>query len=203
MTSKEEPQSPNPRDSALPAHGCVPGQGRPQVYENGKGASALTTGATKVMLIKPTPILPLIALCTVALCGAQTLSQQELERRIAFADAHFASPATKGQVVLPATAGSQTDRGRAYIALGPPDQVKDLECRPNTDCLPWEEWTYRDIPKIGRDVCIVFWDLGLNNYYKFVELPCDAQRGDEAGAKRRSEQIRKLIQQTLARVGRK
>jgi GWxTD domain-containing protein len=155
------------------------------------------------MLLKPTLILLVVALSSVAPCGAQAPSQQELERRIAFANAHFASPATKGQIVLPAIAGSQTDRGRAHIALGPPDQIKDLECRPNTDCLPWEEWTYRDIPKIGRNVCMVFWDLGLNNYYKFVELPCRAQRGDEAGAKRRSEQIRKLIQQTLARTGTK
>jgi GWxTD domain-containing protein len=153
------------------------------------------------MLLKPTLMLLLIALSTVTPCGAQAPSQQELERRTAFADGHFASPATKGQVVFPATAGSQTDRGRAYIALGPPDQIKDFECPPNTDCLPWEEWTYRDIPKIGRNVCMVFWDIRLNNSYKFVAFPCRAQRGDEAEARRRSERIRKLVQQTLARVG--
>jgi GWxTD domain-containing protein len=44
----------------------------------------------------------------------QTVPRDELQLRIAFANKHFASRSTPG---------SRTDRGKAYIVLGPPDQI--------------------------------------------------------------------------------
>ena len=128
-------------------------------------------------------------------CQAQAVSGEELQRRVAFANEHFAAHSTP--TTRRSTPGSRTDRGRAYIVLGPPDQIRDVKPDPNTDSLPWEEWTYRAIPEIGTSVCIAFMDLEMNNSYRMVASPCDAERGDQAGARRRYELIRKRIQQTL------
>jgi GWxTD domain-containing protein len=62
------------------------------------------------------------------------VSHEELQQRICFADAHFTNHATPG---------SRTDRGRVYIALGPPDQVEDHPHDPVKDAsFPWQEWIY-------------------------------------------------------------
>jgi len=139
----------------------------------------------------------LIAL-TAQLCYGQEISQQELQRRIAFGNEHFTSAATKGQVHLPSIPGSQTDRGKAYITLGPPAEIRDGECRENTDCAPHQEWTYRTVSATGKNVCVEFADFSLNNTYTMVSWPCAADRGDYGGAQRRYELIRKQIERVLA-----
>jgi len=116
--------------------------------------------------------LPLLVLFTLISqhCHAQTVSQDEVKRRIAFAKEHFTTRST------PATTrsirGSRTDRGRAYIVFGPPDQIRNIDPLPDSEGVSWEEWTYRAIPGIGRDVCIVFTDDELNNGYKMGKQPC-------------------------------
>jgi hypothetical protein len=130
-------------------------------------------------------------------CYGQGISEQELQRRIAFADGHFTTAATKGQVHLPSIPGSQTDRGKAYIALGPPEEITDGKCMENTDCMPHQEWTYRTISGVGKNVCISFMDVGLNYTYKMISTPCRTVGGDYAKAQRRYELIRKQIERVL------
>ena len=54
-----------------------------------------------------------LILASVPLC-AQAPSRASIERLRAFANAHFAEPGR---------AGSKTDRGCVYLALGPPDRI--------------------------------------------------------------------------------
>ena len=147
------------------------------------------------MLAKSGQLFSLLVVVAFAPCRAQGPSRQELERRIAFANAHFAIPAASGRVVSHGTPGSRTDRGRAYIALGPPDHIRDVPSVPNVDAVPYQEWTYRDIPGIGNNVRIEFVDLTFNYGYRMVPPP----NGDTE-ARRRYDLIRKLIQRTLASI---
>jgi hypothetical protein len=48
------------------------------------------------------------------LCQGQTVPRDELQLRIAFANKHFATRSAPGL---------QTDRGKAHIVPGPPDQI--------------------------------------------------------------------------------
>src|SRR5208283_5009820 len=90
----------------------------------------------------------LVILATQPFLG-HDLPADELQHRIAFADKQFAAHSTRG---------SQTDRGKVYIALGPPDQIEDHTGTENPNHLPefisypWQEWKYRTIPGIGKDV---------------------------------------------------
>jgi hypothetical protein len=101
-------------------------------------------------------------------CQAKTPSHEEVQQRIDFADRHFRAGATRG---------SQTDRGKAYIALGPPDQVQDHAHDPvQGTTFPWQEWTYRVVPGIGTDVHVVFVDPHMDNVYRiFLPSPNDPQ----------------------------
>jgi hypothetical protein len=121
-------------------------------------------------------------------CQAQTVPREELQRRIAFANKHYATRSTPG---------SQTDRGKAYIVLGPPDQIRDVEPKPNSEGLPWEEWTYHTIPGIGTNVCLGFADIEMDSSYKMTPTPCEGD-ADDVGAKRRYDLIQKRIKQALA-----
>ena len=95
--------------------------------------------------------------------------KEEHYRRIAYANEHFAS----GQ------AGWQTDRGRIYILLGPPDT---LERRPaggayqrsmeegggTTSVYPYEKWTYRHLEGIGDNVDLEFVDSTGTEEYRLA-----------------------------------
>jgi GWxTD domain-containing protein len=130
-------------------------------------------------------------------CHGQNISKQELQRRIAFADAHFTIPPTSGRAASPGTPGSTTDRGKVYIALGPPDQIRDVEFPPNTTAvtLPTQAWTYQAVPGVGNNVRIEFVDFTFSYDYKMVPPP-----RDDIEALRRYELVQKRIQRTLARI---
>ena len=68
--------------------------------------------------------------------------KEEHYRRIAYANVHFAHE-------LP---GWKTDRGRAYIVFGPPDEVKTDSARRSDDAAnPTELWHYRSIRPSNPD----------------------------------------------------
>ena len=83
--------------------------------------------------------------------------KDEHYRRIAYANDHFGWEG----------AGWKTDRGRIYIAYGPPDRITTysaLESRPlaqdgqDYKGLPSETWSYRYLEGVGIDVVIDFVD---------------------------------------------
>lgn len=95
----------------------------------------------------------------------QNEAKEEHYRRIAYANDHFAS----------GKPGWLTDRGRIYIAFGPPDRKETNPTgtqlyRPeyeggNMTTYPFEVWEYRYLEGIGTDVTIEFVDKsGTNNY---------------------------------------
>jgi GWxTD domain-containing protein len=127
---------------------------------------------------------PLLLLVVVAQpCQATNPSHEEVQQRIDFADRHFRAGGTRG---------SHTDRGKAYIALGPPDHVQDHAHDPvQGTTFPWQEWTYRVVSGIGYNVHLVFVDPRMDNLYRiFLPSPSDAQ------AQRRF----RLIQRRIRRV---
>ena len=85
--------------------------------------------------------------------------KEEIYRRIAYANEHFAAG-------IP---GWKTDRGRTYITFGPPDEIESHPAggeweRPmwmgggETSTYPWEDWRYRYIDGIGQEVIWEFVD---------------------------------------------
>src|ERR1700732_340511 len=92
--------------------------------------------------------------------------KEEHYRRIAYANAHFASG-------IP---GWRADRGRIYITFGPPDEIDShpsggtyerpfAEGGGETSTYPFEDWRYRYIEGIGNDVEIEFVDTTLSGEY--------------------------------------
>jgi GWxTD domain-containing protein len=148
------------------------------------------------MVCKLRLLLSLLVLIALNACRAQGPSRQELVRRIAFADAHFAiPPITSGLAASPGTPGSKTDRGKIYIALGPPDEVRDGELGPGPETCPVQIWTYRAVPGVGKNVRIEFVDPVFISDYRI--LP---PTRDEIEARRRYELIQKLARRTPARI---
>jgi GWxTD domain-containing protein len=85
--------------------------------------------------------------------------KEEHYRRIAYANEHFAA----------GKAGWRTDRGRIYIAYGPPDEIDAHPSggsyeRPmeegggETSTYPFEDWRYRYIEGVGQEVILEFVD---------------------------------------------
>jgi GWxTD domain-containing protein len=92
--------------------------------------------------------------------------KDEHYRRIAYANEHFAAG-------IP---GWRTDRGRIYIAYGPPDQIEShpsggMYERPieegggDTSTFPFEDWRYRYIEGIGQEVNLEFVDTCMCGDY--------------------------------------
>jgi GWxTD domain-containing protein len=69
-------------------------------------------------------------------------ARREFERRIAHAREHFQTP---GSFAIP---GYETDRGRFYVAWGPPQTISTSS--------PTEEWRYGSVPAIGSAVTLQF-----------------------------------------------
>jgi GWxTD domain-containing protein len=82
-------------------------------------------------------------------------------RRIVFANQHFSSN-------LP---GWKTDRGRTYIAYGPPDE---LEVHPTPE--PTQQWLYRHIDGIGDRVILDFVDPHRTGDYRLTRDPAGAKQ---------------------------
>ncbi len=98
--------------------------------------------------------------------------KEEHYRRIAYANEHFAA----------GKAGWRTDRGRIYIAYGPPDEIDSHPSggsyeRPleegggETSTYPFEDWRYRYIEGVGQEVILEFVDTCTCNDYHLTIDP--------------------------------
>ena len=77
--------------------------------------------------------------------------RREFERRIRFAKERYAEPDSA------ATFGYQTDRGRWYVSVGPPDETRVLASNRGTEQdSRVEEWRYRALDEFGGDVTVKF-----------------------------------------------
>jgi GWxTD domain-containing protein len=79
--------------------------------------------------------------------------KEEHYRRIAFANAHF----------LEDIPGWKTDRGRIYVMYGPPDGIEKHDRS--------EQWHYRVIEGIGRDVIVEFTEDAASGRYRMTRDP--------------------------------
>jgi GWxTD domain-containing protein len=100
--------------------------------------------------------------------------KEEHYRRIAYSNERFASG-------IP---GWKTDRGRIYIAFGPPDEIESHPSggsyeRPieegggTTSTYPFEQWRYRWIEGIGTDIIIEFVDPTMTGEYRMTMDPSE------------------------------
>jgi GWxTD domain-containing protein len=98
--------------------------------------------------------------------------KEEHYRRIAYANEHFAA----------GKQGWRTDRGRIYIAYGPPDEIESHasgglynrtyeEGGGSTSTYPFEKWRYRYIEGIGNEVILEFVDACMCNEYRLTIDP--------------------------------
>lgn len=98
--------------------------------------------------------------------------RKEHYRRIAYANDRFGTK-------IP---GWKTDRGRIYIQYGPPDEIESHPSggkytRPaeegggTVDTLPFEQWRYRLIEGIGKNVIIEFVDTTRTGDYRLTKDP--------------------------------
>jgi GWxTD domain-containing protein len=75
--------------------------------------------------------------------------------------------------------GWKTDRGRIYISFGPPDEIDShpsggtITAVSGTSTLayPFEDWTYRFIEGIGKNVKMEFVDNGMNGEFHMTMDP--------------------------------
>src|SRR5438270_328559 len=100
--------------------------------------------------------------------------KEEHYRRIAYANAHFAS----------GMAGWRTDRGRIYIRFGAPDEI---EAHPSggswqrpaeqgggtTSTYPFEVWRYRHLDNVGENILVEFVDPSQSGEYRMTIDPCE------------------------------
>ena len=86
------------------------------------------------------------------------------------------------------TAGWQTDRGVFYIAFGAPDEV----VREKTP-WPWEQWRYRYIEGLGKDVIATFDDARETGEFGLTRI--NGPLGDPDAMKR----LRPLLEKTPRR----
>ncbi len=100
--------------------------------------------------------------------------RDEHYRRIAYANERFASG-------IP---GWKTDRGRVYIAYGPPDEIEahpsgGMYQRPYeegggfTSTYPFETWRYRWLEGIGSDILLEFVDPTMTGEYRLTMDPSE------------------------------
>jgi GWxTD domain-containing protein len=130
----------------------------------------------------------LFAILTTQPCRAQTNSHVERQRRIEYANQNFATRSTRG---------SQTVRGKLYVAFGPPAKIEvhDGTDQPDTqteivDPYPWQVWRYRTIPGIGKDVQIILVDTRMNGTYVMLPPEVTGDPEKDAEAKRQYRLIR-------------
>ena len=101
--------------------------------------------------------------------------KEEYYRRIAFVNQHYFTSTVPGW---------KTDRGRIYITFGPPDEIESHPSagtyeRPAAEgggevaAYPFEDWLYRYIQGIGKDVIIEFVDRAMTGEYRMTMNPAD------------------------------
>ena len=100
--------------------------------------------------------------------------KEEHYRRIAYSNEHYASG-------IP---GWKTDRGRIYIAYGPPDEIDShpsggsyerpmAEGGGSTSTYPFEDWRYRYIEGLGSDINVEFVDTTMSGEYHMSMDPSE------------------------------
>jgi hypothetical protein len=123
-------------------------------------------------------------------------SPAELKARVAYADRHFAEGSKPG---------SQTDRGRVYIGLGPADYIKNMDMPVRSGSfemhVDMEIWTYKKLPGITNDIDISFVDFKLDatREYKIMQMK-SVDGGEENEYVRSYNQLMQQIEETLKRV---
>ncbi len=106
--------------------------------------------------------------------SAENEFRDEHYRRIAYANERYASG-------IP---GWKSDRGRVYIAYGPPDEIEShpsggMYQRPYdegggfTSTFPFEIWRYRWIEGIGSDILLEFVDPTMTGEYRMTMDPSE------------------------------
>jgi GWxTD domain-containing protein len=89
--------------------------------------------------------------------------KEEHYRRIAYANEHYTSDTMPGW---------KTDRGRIYIVYGPPDEIESHPSGdPATGKPPYEQWLYRYIEGVGKNVIMEFDDAGGKGVYRMTRDP--------------------------------
>ena len=100
--------------------------------------------------------------------------KEEHYRRIAYANERYASG-------IP---GWKADRGRIYIAHGPPDEIEShpsggMYQRPyeegggTTSTFPFEIWRYRWLEGVGQDILLEFVDTTMTGEYRLTMDPSE------------------------------
>jgi len=115
------------------------------------------------------------------------ITPNELRHRAEYANQNFSEGSTPG---------ARTDRGRVYIGLGPPDELKTF----NGPQYPFQRWTYRQIPGIGSNIEIEFVDQYGKGVYRIV--PWSPVGNDKASVEDRKQfqNIQEKIRQTLKKL---
>ncbi len=99
--------------------------------------------------------------------------KSEHDRRIAYVNNRFSTTAI---------AGWKTDRGRIYIQYGPPDEIEShpsggTYTRPaeqgggQTQTYPFEQWRYRFIDGLGKNIIVEFVDTTRTGEYRMTMDP--------------------------------
>ena len=89
-------------------------------------------------------------------------------RRIAYVNTHYSAPSG-----LP---GWKTDRGRVYITYGPADEIESHPSLNDPKGFPWEQWKYRFIEGVGRNVIIEFDDTAKTGDFRMTTDPAAPAR---------------------------
>jgi GWxTD domain-containing protein len=92
--------------------------------------------------------------------------KEEHYRRIAYTNVHFAISFNGRTPWVP---GWLTDRGRIYIAYGPPDAIKENPGDANNASAIL--WHYGSIPLYGKDVDLRFFDVCSCGDYRLEGFP--------------------------------
>lgn len=83
--------------------------------------------------------------------------KEEHDRRIAYANAQYSSPAI---------AGWKSDRGQMYIIYGPPDEIESHPSGASQLAYPFERWRYRFMEGRGPNYIATFADVTRNGEYR-------------------------------------
>jgi GWxTD domain-containing protein len=107
--------------------------------------------------------------------SAENPFKEEHYRRIAYANGHFKSSTT---------AGWKTDRGRAYIMYGPPNEIEShpsggTYVKPASEgggivnTYAFETWLYKHIDGVGDNVIVEFVDKAGSGDYRHATSPSE------------------------------
>lgn len=99
--------------------------------------------------------------------------KDEHYRRIAYANAHFASARNPGW---------RTDRGRVYITYGPPDEI---EFHPKGGdqgrADPFDQWLYHHVDAASHDILFDFVDTSRDNEFRLAFMGGLADKREAGG----------------------